>query len=68
VIVGLVLASILHGALWVLREAARLAAARIAVPRRRRPSARPHAADALLLLLDPLVGGWSGRGPPVAQR
>lgn len=66
-IVGLVLASLLHGALWALRAAARLAAACLAVPRRRRPPARPHPADALLLLLAPLVGGWSGRGPPVAQ-
>lgn len=67
-IVGLVLASLLHGALWVLREVARRVAAVTITPRRGRALIPPRPADALCLLLAPLVGGWSGRGPPVSQR
>jgi hypothetical protein len=63
VCVGLVLAAVLHGARWVLREVARRRARStalwtgpaVAVPRPR---------DAALVALAPLVGGWSGRGPP----
>jgi len=62
--VGLVLASLFHGALWVLRVAETSAA------RRRRPtgakpvgSSRP--ADALRPRIPPLTRGWSNRGPPL---
>jgi hypothetical protein len=61
--VGLVLATVLHGARWLVREVAR---------RRARPYiaaigpapgvARPR--DAVLACPPPLVRGWSGRGPP----
>jgi hypothetical protein len=66
-IVGLVLASLLHGALWALREAARLGGSRLEL-RDKRTTARRRPAEVLLLLLSPLVGGWSGRGPPLPQR
>jgi hypothetical protein len=64
-LVGLILASLLHGALWVLREAARLGA-RVRHRPRRSGSARRLPLDVFLAPLAPLVGGWSGRGPPVA--
>jgi hypothetical protein len=61
--VGLVLATVLHGARWLVREVAR---------RRARPypgviesvlrPARPR--DAVVMCPAPLVSGWSGRGPP----
>jgi hypothetical protein len=61
--VGLVLATIVHGARWVLDEIAH---------RRRRPAGRlaaaslatPRPLDVLLVPRPPLAGGWSGRGPP----
>jgi hypothetical protein len=61
--VGLVLAAALHGARWVLREVAqrsgRLGARRAEpVPLVRLPC------NAIVAPLAPLVGGWSGRGPP----
>jgi hypothetical protein len=64
--VGLVLATIFHGARWVLDEAARLArCARRRVPRPERPLAHPaHTATARLT---PLADGWSGRGPPAPR-
>jgi hypothetical protein len=61
--VGLVLATIFHGARWVLDE----------VAQRRRPQANhcvvrrsraPRWRDAVLPRLAPLAEGWSGRGPP----
>lgn len=65
-IVGLVLASLLHGALWVLREVARRAGART-IPARRSVLDRSRPADAVFFSVRaPLVGGWSDRGPPVA--
>ena len=63
VCVGLVLATIFHGARWVLDE----------IAGRRRLHARPRSArrgpvlrwrDAVLPALAPLADGWSGRGPP----
>ncbi len=64
-VIGLLLAAIMHGALWVLREVAARHVRRAAVwsgP----AVALPHPVELLLLLLrPPLVGGWSGRGPPV---
>jgi hypothetical protein len=61
--VGLVLAAWLHGARWVLSEVAR---------RRARAQAAwvgpavlmPRPRDAVVAQLAPLIGGWSGRGPP----
>lgn len=60
--IGLVLATVLHGARWLVREVAR-------------QRARPHAvvgpaprvvcpSGAVLVAAAPLVSGWSGRGPP----
>jgi hypothetical protein len=61
--VGLVLATILHGARWVLDEVAQRVARAIARPALRPPPpSRPH--DSWLPLLSPLADGWSGRGPP----
>jgi hypothetical protein len=61
--VGLVLATIFHGARWVLSE--------VAARRRPAPASRARSAaaplrwiDAPLPLLSPLADGWSGRGPP----
>lgn len=62
VCVGLVLATILHGARWVLDEIAQ----RSGTPTRRR-TRRAHRLtwlDAALPRLSPLADGWSGRGPP----
>ena len=64
-VIGLVLAAVMHGALWVLREVAgRTARGRAVVQPRRAPAplrlARAHARRA------PLVIGWSLRGPPPA--
>ena len=61
--VGLVLATLLHGARWLLREVAsrRGARARVA-PSRRGRALRP--VHALLPRLAPLALGWCGRGPP----
>ena len=61
--IGLVLAALLHGARWLVREVARRQARPHAAlvghaPRVARPS------DAVLMAPAPLVSGWSGRGPP----
>jgi hypothetical protein len=61
--VAVVLAAWFHGARWVLREVARRRAGSRAV----RPGlalrvVRPR--DVVVARLAPLVGGWSGRGPP----
>ena len=61
--VGLVLAAALHGARWVLREVAEWRA-RVAAPRRRSSTLAIQPRDVVVLLPVPLVGGWSGRGPP----
>jgi hypothetical protein len=61
--VGLVLACLLHGAVWVLNEVARRRlGTRILVAARVAPSLR--ARGVLLPRLTPLAYGWSGRGPP----
>jgi hypothetical protein len=61
--VGLVLAALLHGARWVLREVATRHA-----PITRSPSspaaALPRPAGISLPRLAPLALGWCGRGPP----
>jgi hypothetical protein len=62
--VGLVLAAWFHGARWILREVAQ---------RRARAHATwigpallvPRPRDAAVSRHSPLVGGWSGRGPPL---
>ena len=67
VCVGLVLAAWFHGARWILRGVAR---------RRARAHARwvraapvvPRPRDAAVSRLAPLIGGWSGRGPPPGVR
>ena len=61
--VGLVLATVFHGARWVLDEVAHRRARLIQVAPDREPAMlRPR--DVLLLPPAPLVSGWSGRGPP----
>jgi hypothetical protein len=61
--VGLVLATLLHGARWLLRAAASRRGARTRVaPSRRGRGPRP--VHALLPRLVPLALGWCGRGPP----
>lgn len=62
VCIGLVLAAILHGARWVLDEAARHS--RVALASMPRPGRLPRPRDAWLPRLSPLAEGWSGRGPP----
>jgi hypothetical protein len=61
--IGLVLATIFHGARWVLDEVAERCRSTSASRARPRP-VRPTWADAALPRLSPLAGGWSGRGPP----
>jgi hypothetical protein len=61
--IGLVLAALLHGARWLVREVVqRRARTNLAVigPVLRPPCPR----DAVVVCLAPLVRGWSGRGPP----
>jgi hypothetical protein len=65
-IVGLVLASLLHGALWVLREVARRVGTSSLPPRRHELGRSRPADDIFFSARGPLVGGWSDRGPPVA--
>jgi hypothetical protein len=61
--IGLVVAAVLHGARWMVRSVAARRARRCA-----RPVARVLAVlrprDFRLPAFAPLVGGWSGRGPP----
>jgi hypothetical protein len=62
--VGLVLATLFHGARWVLDEVARQTQPRSRA--RRSPSLRVRPwRDAFCAPPAPLVGGWSGRGPPL---
>jgi len=60
--VGLLLATLFHGARWVLDEVARRHARRFRPPGR--PAAIPRPGDVLVAVLPPLAGGWSVRGPP----
>jgi hypothetical protein len=63
VCVGLVLAALLHGARWVLREVAARHARTARAPRA--PGvALTRPADLSLPRLAPLAMGWCGRGPP----
>jgi hypothetical protein len=61
--VGLVLAAMFHGTSWVLDEVAKRNVRIVRPAPRPAPSRRPF--DLWLPRLAPLVGGWSGRGPPV---
>ena len=63
VCVGLVLAALLHGARWVLREVASRHA-RTARPSSSPGVAQPRPAGISLPRLTPLALGWCGRGPP----
>ncbi len=63
VCVGLVLAAVLHGAHWVLREVAERRC-RVVGVWAGAVSVAPRPRAVCLLRLAPLVGGWSGRGPP----
>jgi hypothetical protein len=63
VCIGLVLAALFHGALWVLDEVAQHHA-RIRLGAAVRPPRVVRRVDALVARLAPLAGGWSGRGPP----
>jgi hypothetical protein len=62
--IGLVVAAVLHGARWVLREVAQRNSRRRVLPGPRTGSPRRLRA-ALALRLTPLAAGWSDRGPPV---
>ena len=64
IIVGFLLATLFHGARWVLDEVARRHAQRF-VRSRTRAGAVRRPRDVVVPVLSPLVGGWSGRGPPV---
>jgi hypothetical protein len=61
--IGLVLAALLHGARWLVREVSqRQAQPRLALIAAVLRAARPR--DAVVVRPAPLVAGWSGRGPP----
>jgi hypothetical protein len=62
-IIGLVLAAVLHGALWVLHEVARRRG-RIRAAWRGPVVASARPGDALVAPIPPLLSGWSTRGPP----
>ena len=61
--IGLVLATVFHGARWVLTEVAHRHARSRPVGRRRPARSRRPALVAAPIPA-PLAGGWSGRGPP----
>lgn len=63
VCVGLLVATVLHGARWLVREVVRRrGSTHLAVARRVVRVARPR--DAVVVCPAPLVKGWSVRGPP----
>jgi hypothetical protein len=61
--VGLVLASLFHGARWALHDVASRRAQCATVPRPRAALARAPR-ELLVAHPAPLADGWSGRGPP----
>jgi hypothetical protein len=64
--VGLVLATILHGASWTLEQVSRRHSSPLQLPARRVPRvARPR--DLARVLVAPLVRGWCDRGPPAPR-
>jgi hypothetical protein len=62
VLVGLVVAALLHGARWALQAVAERYAAPVPLAPCS-PCARPRR-DVLVPRLAPVASGWSGRGPP----
>ena len=62
--IGLVLAAVFHAGTWVLREVVRRYGC-LRAPRAHRRPVRARQAQVFVRRLAPLVGGWSGRGPPV---
>jgi hypothetical protein len=65
VCVGLVVATLMHGARWLVREVERRRARPyLAAIGMELPVARPR--EVLLVRPAPLVSGWSGRGPPTS--
>jgi hypothetical protein len=61
--IGLVLATVSHGALWVVEQIALRRATQLRHVRGR-TTGQDRPPGALLPRLVPLAGGWSGRGPP----
>ena len=61
--VGLVLATVFHGARWFLEEVARRCA-KTRAHRRQRPASSRRPLSLQPPRLAPLVDGWSDRGPP----
>jgi hypothetical protein len=62
--VGLVLATILHGAQWTLEQVSRLNRSALRVPAQRIPLVE-HPRETARVAAGPLVRGWSDRGPPL---
>jgi hypothetical protein len=64
--VGLVLATLVHGASWTLEQVSRRCSSVLRARARRIPRVvRPR--DIALLRVAPLVRGWCDRGPPVPR-
>lgn len=64
--VGLVLAVLMFGARWTLDEVSRRCGVRTEHPARRIPLAGvPH--EVVRVPIEPLVGGWCDRGPPLVR-
>jgi hypothetical protein len=64
--VGLVLATLMHGASWTLAQVSRRCSGPREAPARRVPSVqRPR--EVVRTCVEPLVRGWCDRGPPVPR-
>jgi hypothetical protein len=63
--IGLVLAALFHGARWIVDEVARRATRTHRVRRLRAVPATPS--RSFRLTPEPLLAGWSTRGPPVSR-
>jgi len=61
--IGLVVATLLHGARWVLDELARVSSRELRT-RSKGPGSMGRPVAAAVLRCAPLAEGWSGRGPP----
>ena len=64
--VGLVLATILHGADWTLEQVSRRLGLGLTAPARRVPRVAPPR-HVVWVAAGPLVRGWCDRGPPAAR-
>jgi len=62
--IGLVLATVLHGARWLVREVAHRRARSYVTVTGAAPRVAGCPRDAVIVRPAPLVAGWSGRGPP----